>query len=526
MIRVIGITVLLVFFCSCADGHNDSDRVIPNTPDTPPAAETEELTNFAAGKFYTIAAKALKGYEDTEALPPYTDGTKLTDEQTGTVADKTAAVGWQEKEIEIIVDLGSMRTVNTFAVHAIRDENFRIFYPRQIRLSCSSDRENWLPVRTPLHFASAEDSDAWTVEKSDDIRCRYIRLVVSSPSSGDDLITLIDEIKIMGKYVADPKYVPAEGCYHGAFNNGTSFANEGITDKCPVATFETRVGKQLAIMLWYQNMKPGRSFSEIQRVREDYWGIDYDGKYRFMIYGWLPLISSAEWASGALDEYMISYFKEVASESVRNLGPIWFRPANEMNGSWTPYYGDPQSYIKAWRRMYNIAEQLGVTEYNVFVWSPNYASMPDKESNAMKKYYPGDIYVDWIGVSLYPPSLSDRFPEEQRYPYTSIQNILQISDDKPVMVTEGGYAISSTATNCDCERWVTEWFGLKDRVPRLKALIWENHVSGTNGDRRIQKHEGALNIYREKVADPYWLDKIPDEVYKEIERRRNSAVIR
>ena len=49
-------------------------------------------------------------------------------------------------------------------------------------------------------------------------------------------------------------------------------------------------------------------------------------------------------------------------------------------------------------------------------------------------------------------------------------------------------------------------------------------MSGTNGDRRIQKHAGALEIYREKVQDPYWLDKIPDEVYEEIERRKSAVV--
>ena len=67
------------------------------------------------------------------------------------------------------------------------------------------------------------------------------------------------------------------------------------------------------------------------------------------------------------------------------MGPIWFRPANEMNGSWTPYYGDPTNYVKAWRRMYNIAEQLGVTAYNVFVWSPNSVSMPGTGSKRNEK---------------------------------------------------------------------------------------------------------------------------------------------
>ena len=521
--KIIGMLAVMALTCSCAKGQDNSDTPLPG-PSEKPEVNLDGLTNFAAGKFYTVSAKPLGGYEDVESLLPYTDGTKLTDEVVGSLTNRVVAVGWQEKSVEILVDLGSKRTVSAFAVHAIRDENFLIFFPGSIQVSCSMDRKNWSPVEKPLTFSSADGSDAWAILESDAMDCRYVRFSVANSATKDTSVVLIDEVKVLGTYVPDPKYVPAEGCYHGAFNNGTSFADEGIKDKCPVATFEQRVGKQLSIMLWYQSMEEGRNFAEIQDVRKNYWGIDYDGKYRFLIYGWLPVISTAEWASGALDEYMISYFSEVASKEVRDMGPIWFRPANEMNGSWTPYYGDPQTYVKAWRRMYNIAEQLGVTQYNVFVWSPNYVSMPDKESNAMTAYYPGDIYVDWLGVSLYPPSLSAQYPEDLRYPYTSIEHILKVSENKPVMVTEGGYAISSTATNCDCERWVTEWFGLKDRVPRLKALIWENHVSGTNGDRRIQKHAGALEIYREKVQDPYWLDKIPDEVYEEIERRKSAVV--
>ena len=80
-------------------------------------------------------------------------------------------------------------------------------------------------------------------------------------------------------------------------------------------------------------------------------------------YGWLPVIPTQQMANGELDDFHKSYFAEVAAQEVRDMGPIWFRPANEMNGSWTPYYGEPTNYGKAWRRMYNIAEQLGVDVY-------------------------------------------------------------------------------------------------------------------------------------------------------------------
>ena len=52
---------------------------------------------------------------------------------------------------------------------------------------------------------------------------------------------LIDEIKVMGEFHNDMKYVPEKGCYHGAFPPLYGFDpedREGSTDQCAVALFE------------------------------------------------------------------------------------------------------------------------------------------------------------------------------------------------------------------------------------------------------------------------------------------------
>lgn len=156
----------------------------------------------------------------------------------------------------------------------------------------------------------------------------------------------------------------------------------------------------------------------------------------------------------------------MATQKARDMRPIWFRPASEVNGSWTPCYRDPTSYVKAWRRMHNIAEQLGVTAHSVFVWSPNSVSMSGTEANTMKNYYPEDMYVDWLGVNCYPSSFGATRSEERRYPLALIQGIKQVSVDKPIMISKGRY--SSTY---DHQRWVRKWFKLKDEEPRVEAVV-------------------------------------------------------
>ena len=99
-----------------------------------------------------------------------------------------------------------------------------------------------------------------------------------------------------------------------------------------------------------------------------------------------------------------------------------------------------------------------------------------------------------------------------------MQGIKQVSADKPIMTSEGGYSCT-----CDHQRWVREWFKLKDEEPRVKAVVWEIHENEENGDRRLQSVPLALELYKELVQDPYWLDLIPDAVYSEIETRKNIS---
>ena len=179
-----------------------------------------------------------------------------------------------------------------------------------------------------------------------------------------------------------------------------------------------------------------------------------------------------------------------------------------MNSNWVYWGNDAKNFVRFWRRMYNIAERVGVTDYNVFVWSSNARSFGSYE---MVEYYPGDIYCDWIGTSCYYTS-----SVSHGYPSYLMNETESMSEVKPVMITEGGFGTNQ----CDNSLWVQEWFGLKSTHPRVKGVIWENHHSGTQ-ERRIYTDEAALGVYRNLVQDDYWLDYIPSEVLDEMAVRKS-----
>ncbi|KAI9358874.1 glycoside hydrolase superfamily [Zopfochytrium polystomum] len=75
---------------------------------------------------------------------------------------------------------------------------------------------------------------------------------------------------------------------------------------------------------------------------------------------------------------------------------IFIRFCPEMNGNWFLYGQKPDQFKATWIRFANImrANAPGVA----LVWSPNF-DLGDGQSYA--PYYPGDQYVDWVGLSAY-----------------------------------------------------------------------------------------------------------------------------
>lgn len=530
----ITILALVLALVSCSKDNGTEKEPAGTEFDAGSVLPAEGTVNFAAGKFYSFTAETSAGFADVEPLAPWSSGTKLTDEQT-MERYGSKGVGWKGGKVEVLLDLGSFRQLTQVRVHTLNNASMGFLFPAKVEVLFSSDPKGPFARADSDIVFPGSGAASWGAAPVSGINCRYVRLVFHSADASKAIMA--DEIEARGVYVEDPKYVPAKGAYHGAFNNSTSFADNTdpaikITQKsCPIDTYEGVVGKRLAMFLWYQNMTADRLFSEIQGVRDSY-ARTGGGTPRFLIYGWLPKISSAEQAAGALDDYHKTYFKAMAEDKTRDNGPLWMRPANEMNGGWVPYYKDPANYVKAWRRMYNIAEQYGVTCYNVFVWSPNSYDSPATAQNRMADYYPGDIYVDWIGMSCYPPSKSNNYTEDQRYPANRVKEVLSISATKPVLITEGAFSsdygqsdankANASIYASDHVRWVREWFALKDTEPRIKGVVWENHINASGGDRRIHRDAEALKVYRELVDDDYWLGEIPEEVLKEIERRKGN----
>lgn len=109
-----------------------------------------------------------------------------------------------------------------------------------------------------------------------------------------------------------------------------------------------------------------------------------------------PLYSYSSILDGAWD----SYFKDFAIQLRQYKGPIILVPFSELNGNWTPWSGTkngntPQEAVLAWRHVHGFFNDVPNVSFGFAV---NAASVPNTPENHIDQYYPGDAYVDYIGV--------------------------------------------------------------------------------------------------------------------------------
>ena len=195
--------------------------------------------------------------------------------------------------------------------------------------------------------------------------------------------------------------------------------------------------------------------------------------------GRIPMIT---WKAPSLDSILSgSEDALIASHAatVREFGtPLFIRWGWEMNGYWTEWSGvqnnsagrhdGPSKYVLAWRRIHDIFERLGATNVS-WVWAPNGLSVPNVSWNRAGAYYPGDGYVDWIGISAY--NWGTTRPWSNWEPFaTLVRRFYQAySARKPIMVAE----TASATAGGDKARWITAVGpALRLQYPAIKAVLF------------------------------------------------------
>ena len=291
------------------------------------------------------------------------------------------------------------------------------------------------------------------------------------------------------------------GTWHGVY-----LTIRNTISASDITTFESQAGKKIGAELYYVGWYSGAWDNVAKQLSVlDPMGI------KAMV-TWQPALKNgsnplAAILSGSQD----AIINDFAIKSKAYGKPFFLRFAHEMNGNWYDWSGaltgnSADAYVAAWRYVWNKFQAAGATNA-IWVWCPNADSVPADSWNALQNYYPGDAYVDWVGIDFYGLKWGDNPPD------AALDRVYQTYGAlKPIMVGEtaaadcSNYAAGTTMTKA---QWTTALFNAMAARPNVHAFFWFNQNNSGEADWRITScpSPAARDAYRAGVASAQYVTR-------------------
>lgn len=141
--------------------------------------------------------------------------------------------------------------------------------------------------------------------------------------------------------------------------------------------------------------------------------------------------------------------------------PIVFRPFHEMNGNWF-WWGrescTPEEYKQLWRETFTTLTEVHQVRNILYCYSTDAV----KDSEEYLQFYPGDSYVDVLGIDLYHKNTTEEY---EALLNDNLGMLSKISENKgmPFAMSEGGLE------RIPVEDW---WTQVLDKNVATKGLAW------------------------------------------------------
>ncbi|MFQ6089742.1 MAG: glycoside hydrolase family 26 protein, partial [Candidatus Methanofastidiosia archaeon] len=242
--------------------------------------------------------------------------------------------------------------------------------------------------------------------------------------------------------------------------------------------------------------------SEEQNISEPTFTLDriINGEFDVDLHSW------AQAARVFASPLIVEYGTEVNGE--------WFSWNGIWNGGGTlDGYGDPtladgpEKFRDAYRHIIRIMREEGA--YNIiWVFHVNNKDYPDEPWNRLEQYYPGDEWVDWIGVSVYGAQtpMDEEYPQFRENMDEVYPRLVLLSKSKPIVILEFG--VTTGHPNVDQAAWANR--ALEDittfRWSRIIGFSWwneawendDNPIHNTN--MRVQDNPNLVKVFKRLVG--------------------------
>lgn len=208
---------------------------------------------------------------------------------------------------------------------------------------------------------------------------------------------------------------------------------------------------------------------------------------------------------GDFDEYI----RQFARDAKEWGHPFFLRFAHEMNGDWYPWSetvnGNSRGeYIQMWRHVHDVFEEE-CPNCATWVWAPDAGGQSYTPPVDFTELYPGDEYVDWVGLSAYNVEVA-RYPEEPWEEFEdsvepSYEKLQTIAPEKPIFISETGVVEEGG----NKAQWIQNVLpALKTKFPKIKTYSYFDIYREDFPDTQIDTSDESREAFREMVSDPYF----------------------
>jgi hypothetical protein len=287
-----------------------------------------------------------------------------------------------------------------------------------------------------------------------------------------------------------------------------------------VSAYKARAGKMPAVWMIFQSWTGWNQFPIAQAKRARQLG----GQLMVTWEPWNQQKNDPNWncamiAGGYKDTYIRRYARAVKKSGV----PVMIRFAHEMNGDWYPWGtafssnfrrsngNSPQHFVAMWRRVVDIFRQEGASNAR-WVWAPNihflnnYNSIGDQNRD-LSELYPGDHYVDWIGLSVYNDASRRNWRTFSDLFGGAYQTVTAITH-KPLMIAEMGVTEQGAPSGTSKAQWISQTLlnDIPARFPRVRLVNWFCRDKSNIGEAnyRFDSSPSSLRAFRLAANSPLY----------------------
>jgi hypothetical protein len=249
----------------------------------------------------------------------------------------------------------------------------------------------------------------------------------------------------------------------------------GVT--ADITNFESQVGKKMNIVAVFVDFAADSFPAEFKTAVAD------QGKTLLVF--WEPYHATLDDINAGKYD---TYIRNFAAAAKTYSGPIILAPLHEANGDWTPWGGTvgsntPAKVISAWKKIHDLFAGAANVKFG---WAVNNDSVPDTAGNQIANYWPGDAYVDYVGVDGF--NFGD--------PWQTFSEVFDSSLAKLKTYNKPIYIFSfACAQGTAKAAWITD--ALAVQIPKnaqIAGWVWFNE--NKEMDWRVWSDSSALAAFR------------------------------